>query len=138
MILGDTVDLTGLTVTDLILLVGFMAVVVDRVADARGWSKSSKRLREENLDLARINAEVAARAKDLAAKVRAAETNITELRAEMDILKMRDQEAVLLALANHEVMAEKRHNKTAELLVGTTERTAGLLGEIRDAIRTKE
>lgn len=129
------VDPASLSVTDLILLAGFLAVVIDRLADAKGWSKSSRRLREENLDLARINDEIQRKAIDLSGKMGSAEEHIAELRAEIDILKSRDQVAVLEALERHEEQAAKRYERTAELLVGTNERTAGLLGEIRDALK---
>jgi len=99
----------GLSVTDIVLLLGFLAVILDRVADSRGWSRSSKTLRRENEDLVRRNGELeqtVARHED---KIRVLEAKVVEL-------EKRDQTAVLRALETHEVRADTRHARTLEVL----------------------
>lgn len=99
----------GLSVTDIVLLLGFLAIILDRVADSRGWSRSSKTLRRENEDLVRRNGELeqtVARHED---KIRVLEAKVVEL-------EKRDQTAVLRALETHEVRADTRHARTLEVL----------------------
>lgn len=99
----------GLTLTDIVLILGFAAVILDRVADSRGWSRSSKTLRRENEDLVRRNTELEqtiARHED---KIRVLEAKVVEL-------EKRDQTAVLRALETHEVRADTRHARTLEVL----------------------
>lgn len=99
----------GLSVTDIVLLLGFLAVILDRVADSRGWSRSSKTLRRENEDLVRRNGELeqtVARHED---KIRVLEAKVVEL-------EKRDQTAVLRALETHEMRADTRHARTLEVL----------------------
>ena len=99
----------GLSVTDIVLLLGFLAVILDRIADGRGWSRSSKTLRRENEDLVRRNGELeqtVARHED---KIRVLEAKVVEL-------EKRDQTAVLRALETHEVRADTRHARTLEVL----------------------
>ena len=99
----------GLSVTDIVLLLGFLAVLLDRVADSRGWSRSSKTLRRENEDLVRRNGELeqtVARHED---KIRVLEAKVVEL-------EKRDQTAVLRALETHEMRADTRHARTLEVL----------------------
>ena len=99
----------GLSITDIVLLLGFLAVILDRVADGRGWSRSSKTLRRENEDLVRRNQELeqtVARHED---KIRVLEAKVVEL-------EKRDQTAVLRALETHEVRADTRHARTLEVL----------------------
>ena len=107
----------GLSITDIVLLLGFLAVILDRVADGRGWSRSSKTLRRENEDLVRRNQELeqtVARHED---KIQALETKVIEL-------EKRDQAAVLRAIEQHETKADARHAKTLDVLV-----------EIRDTLK---
>lgn len=106
-----------LSVTDIVLLLGMVGVVLDRVADARGWSRSSKNLRRENTDLLRRNGE-------LESTVVRHEAEIASLTSQVELLKARDQVAVLAALERHEVSAERRASITS-----------GLLVEIRDTLK---
>ena len=103
--------------TDVILLLGILGILLDRVADARGWSRSSKTLRRENQDLLRRNGE-------LEATVARHESEIGRLGAQIDLLKERDQTAVLKQLELHETNADRRAT-----------RTVGLLEEIRDNLK---
>jgi Mg2+ and Co2+ transporter CorA len=112
-----------LSVTDIVLLLGIIGVFVDRVADARGWSRSSKTLRRENTDLLRRNGELEATIVRHETEISGNKDEIARLAAQVDLLKSRDQEAVLAALERHEVSAERR-----------TTVTGGLLTEIRDAL----
>lgn len=107
----------GLTLTDIVLILGFAAVILDRVADSRGWSRSSKTLRRENEDLVRRNTELEqtiARHED---KIRTLEQKVVEL-------EKRDQAAVLRALEQHDVKADGRHARTLDVLT-----------EIRDTLK---
>jgi hypothetical protein len=97
-------------VTDIILIVGFMAILVDRILDANGWSRSSKVLRVENTDLVRRN-------KELEETVARHEKEIAALSGQVELLRQRDQTAVLDALERHELNAERRADRTSSLLV---------------------
>jgi hypothetical protein len=112
--------------TDIAIIFAIVLGILDRVTDAKGWSRSSKRLREENTDLLRIRAEdkqTIARHEEEIVKNR---EKISSLEAQINILKERDQLAVLEALKNHEIQAEKRVAKTQTILT-----------EIRDAISSQ-
>ena len=80
----------GLSVTDIVLLLGFLAVILDRIADGRGWSRSAKTLRRENEDLVRRNQEL-----------------------EQTVARHEDK---IQALETHEVRADTRHARTLEVL----------------------
>lgn len=99
----------GLTITDVVILLGFCAVILDRVADARGWSRSSKALRRENEDLLRINAELEKTVALLQAKVAALDLKVVDL-------EKRDQAAVLAAIEHHEKAAGMRHQAFLDVL----------------------
>lgn len=114
-LLASLVD--HLSVTDVVLLLGMAGVVLDRLADARGWSRSSKALRLENTDLLRRNHE-------LETTVARHVTEGARLTAQVETLQARDQAAVLSALERHEVSAERR-----------AATTSGLLTEIRDTLK---
>ena len=107
----------GLSITDTVLLLGFLAVILDRVADGRGWSRSSKTLRRENEDLVRRNSE-------LEQTVARHEDKISKLEAKVVELEKRDQAAVLRSIEQHETKADARHAKTLDVLV-----------EIRDTLQ---
>jgi uncharacterized protein YlxW (UPF0749 family) len=106
------------SLTDVVILLGFAAVILDRVADARGWSRSSKVLRRENEDLVRINAELDKTVTELQAKVVVLEAKVSEL-------QVRDQAAVLAALERHETNANARHLNYLDVLT-----------DIRDNLKT--
>ena len=108
----------GLTLTDVVIILGFAAVLLDRVADARGWSRSSKALRRENEDLLRMNAELDKTVVDLRAKLAALELKVADL-------EKRDQAAVLAAIERHERNAEERATRLITVLT-----------DIRDNLKT--
>ena len=108
----------GLSITDIVLLLGFLAVILDRVADGRGWSRSAKTLRRENEDLVRRNGE-------LEQAVARHQQQIATLEAQVNELQKRDQAAVLKAIETHEARADSRHARTLEVLT-----------DIRDTLKT--
>ena len=107
----------GLSLTDIVLILGFAAVILDRVADGRGWSRSSKTLRRENEDLVRRNGELEQTDSRHEEKILTLEQKVVEL-------EKRDQAAVLVKLEEHERNAGYRHDKTLSVLT-----------EIRDTLK---
>jgi alanyl-tRNA synthetase len=108
MFLLDIVHLKDLNLTDLLILVGIVGYGIDRIADQRGWSRSSRILRQENGDLLRINSELNDTVSRNAEKITQMQTELIELKAEVTTLKARDQAAVLKALEHHEERANER------------------------------
>jgi len=113
-----------LSVTDIVLLLGIIGVFVDRVADARGWSRSSKTLRRENTDLLRRNSELESTIARHETTIAANTAEIARLTTQIDLLKDKDQTAVLTQLGLHEINADRRATATN-----------GLLTEIRDTLK---
>lgn len=107
----------GVSLTDAIIVLGIVGIILDRVADARGWSRSSKRLREENTDLLRQRDEDRE-------KIKRHESTITQLEARVAELEKTNQAAVLASIEKHEAAAGTRHD-----------RTIAVLTEIRDTLR---
>jgi hypothetical protein len=107
----------NISLTDVLLLCGIIGIVIDRIADTRGWSRSSKRLREENTDLLRIREEDKQTIIRHEHQIVKSQTEIISLKAQIDILKERDQLAVLEALKDHETHAESRAITTQEILI---------------------
>lgn len=103
---GALVD--GLSLTDVLLILGVAAVLLDRLAEGRGWSKSSKRLREENADLVRYNDELEGKVARLEQHDREKDKQIAVLEKQVAELQSRDQAAVLAAIETHEANAERR------------------------------
>jgi alanyl-tRNA synthetase len=107
-LLFDVIDTSGLNLTDILILVGILGYAIDRIADQRGWSRSSRILRQENGDLLRINSELNDTVARNADKITQMQTEVIELRTEVAQLKARDQAAVLKALEHHEERANER------------------------------
>lgn len=114
------------SLTGIVLILGVVALILDRVADARGWSRSSKVLRRENVDLVRRNRELDDTVTRHAATIAAQGVQIEALQARVTLLAERDQEAVLTQLRTHERQAE-----------GRAAETNGLLAEIRDQLAAR-
>lgn len=114
----------NISLTDIAIILAVLGVFLDRLADNRGWSRSSKVLRAENTDLLRRNVELDATVKRHEATIVTQDSRILVLEAKLEELKQRDQAAVLYALEKHELQAESR-----------TERVANLLAEIRNAVQ---
>lgn len=114
------------SLTGVVLILGVVALVVDRVADARGWSRSSKQLRRENVDLVRRNRELDDTVTRHEATITAQGVEITTLMTRVAVLSERDQAAVLEQLKTHERQAEDR-----------AARTNDLLAEIRDQLAAR-
>jgi alanyl-tRNA synthetase len=102
-IINDTLNLT-----DILILVGILGYAIDRIADQRGWSRSSKMLRQENSDLLRVNDELNQATNRNLEKIEVLQAEVVELKAEVGQLKSRDQAAVLKALEHHEERANER------------------------------
>ena len=99
------------------ILFAALAYGIRETLDLLGRSPRASRLREENEDLLRIN-------RELETTVKRHEQEIIRLTARVEELQVRDQKAVLEALAKHEVNADRRASVTA-----------GLLSEIRDSLK---
>lgn len=111
---------TGVDTTDLLILLIGAAYLINQVVESKGWSKSSKRLREENTDLSRRNDELVETVKRHeqeinAMKVTAAERlgAIEALKTKVIELERQSQQRVLEQLEQVEEKASARH---AEML----------------------
>lgn len=127
---NDTVGMT-----DIVILVGVLGYLVDRVFDARGWSRSSKTLRRENEDLVRRNNE-------LEETVGRHEKTINDQRIRLDQLeiKIRDLEkhdlaSVMRAVDQHEVAAERRMIAAQAEAASRHQEHVRILTDIRDSLR---
>lgn len=107
-------DLFGLSLAEVAIVVGAAIFLVDRLIDRMGLSPSARTLREENIDLLRINANLESEVKDLRSEV-------AVLRQKVADLQQRDMEHVLKALDQHERLAADRFEQQVKVL-----------GEIRD------
>jgi uncharacterized protein YlxW (UPF0749 family) len=94
-----------------VITIAFAAVTygVREALDLLGKSPRASRLRDENADLLRINRELTDKVERHENEIRRLETKVSELQA-------RDQKAVLEALAQHEVSADRRADATHLLL----------------------
>lgn len=110
-----SLDFHGLSLTDMVVLAGFLALGLREIADFRGWSRSSRTLRVENTDLLRRNAE-------LEGTVSRHEAQIADLDGQVKDLRSRDQAAVLTELKRHEDGAEGRNDKVIGVLDQILER----------------
>jgi predicted RNase H-like nuclease (RuvC/YqgF family) len=88
---------------------GAIAYGIRETLDLVGRSPSSKRLREENVDLIRRNEE-------LTGTVERLEVRVDELRGEVDELRKTNQAAVLRAIEQHERSAGERHERTVAIM----------------------
>lgn len=99
---GEWVAIAGLAF-------GAIAYGIRETLDLIGRSPSSKRLREENVDLIRRNEE-------LTGTVQRLEERVDELRNEVDDLRKTNQVAVLRAIEQHERAAGERHERTVQIM----------------------
>ena len=113
-----------LNLTDIILLTAVLGVFLDRLADNRGWSRSSKVLRAENTDLLRRNGELEQTVERHTDTIAEQERRLISLEAKLEEVKARDQEAVLLALQSHEIHADARHQRMLEVLTSIRDQLA--------------
>lgn len=122
--LESTVSLGALVIAVLVALSGIAALLYGarwkaaaqvEAANSSAWEDQSRRLQE--------------RVDDLALRLGRAEDKIKELEA------LPDFSSVLAAIGEHEVQAEKRADRVADLLVASNDRQAALLTEIRDAVK---
>lgn len=109
----STINIHGLGLTDVLIIAGILAYLLDRLADARGWSRTSKTLRRENEDLIRRNGELEQTVGRHEDTIRDQGGEIAVLQAKVRELEQRDQAAVLDALRAHEASAERRHTENA-------------------------
>lgn len=96
------------SLSDLVIIAFFVGVVLDRVADVRGWSRSSKALRTENSDLIRRNGE-------LQQDVLRHEDEILRLKTQVADLERTNQAAVLTEIKLHETNAAVRFERMFEV-----------------------
>lgn len=104
-IVADVVNLHGLGLTDIIIIAGVAAYLLDRLVDAKGWSPTSKTLRRENEDLIRRNGE-------LERDVQSLRVEVDDLKGKVRDLERTDQASVLRAIEKHESTASERHKRT--------------------------
>lgn len=90
--------------TDVAILVAGAAYAVDRGLDALGWSRSSRTLRRENVDLTRRNAALDETVARLSDELGSAQRALTALEDKVRELEKRDQAAVLAALAEQKAL----------------------------------
>lgn len=96
------------SLSDLVIIALFVGVALDRLADGRGWSRSSKTLRRENEDLVRRNGE-------LEQTVDRHEEKIVRLEAQVAELERTNQAAVLVEIKLHETNAAVRFERMFEV-----------------------
>lgn len=106
--------MSGMNLTNVLIVAGILGYLIDRLADARGWSRSSKTLRRENEDLVRRNTE-------LEQTVHRLEQKVEILERQVDELRRTDQAAVLRSIEQHEVAATGRHERTLAAASQTNE-----------------
>lgn len=98
-----------LSLADLVILVAVLGFAADRIADWKGWSRSSKTLRRENEDLVRRNGELEQTVSRHEAEIRRLESKVGEL-------ERTNQAAVLTKLEEHERNAGVRNDRTLSVL----------------------
>ena len=105
-----------LNLTDVILVLGIIAVVVTKVSEGRGWTRSSQVLRRENEDLARRNDHLEANDIERGKNIEALTQKVRMLETQIEDLKQRDMAAVLSRLQAVEDKADERHIETIDVL----------------------
>lgn len=116
-------ELERFTLTDVIVIAGVLGFLVERLVDARGWSRSSRVLRQENQDLIRRNTELEQTVGRHEDTITSQGAQIILLQEKVADLEKRDQAAVLRAIELHEQNAAQLNDGTHQVLV-----------EIRDLI----
>lgn len=109
----------GMSLTDLLLLIGLVGIGIKTVMEAMGWTPTNKLLREENAALGERNKTLEAEKADLVIAIAEGKANELKLLARIESLELkvrelesRDQGAVLAALAEHETRAQARADVT--------------------------
>ena len=92
----------GLSLSDAIILAAVLGAGLKVLADYRGWTRSPALVRQENADLRERNATLDSEVKRLADENRKNGEEIATLKREVELLRERDQAAVLTAIANHD------------------------------------
>lgn len=108
--------LEDLTLTNALLVGGLIVVVLAKVADYRGWTRSTALVRQENTDLRERNATLQGHVERLDKADREKGEKIAALEAQIAELQQRDQKAVLEAMQNIETASLARHNETLTVL----------------------
>lgn len=91
-----------LTLADGAILVGVILFALTKLAELRGWTRSTALVRQENADLRERNATLQAEVDRLAAADREKGERIAALEALVAKLQENDQAAVLRAIEKHE------------------------------------
>lgn len=108
----------GLSLSDAIILAAVLGAALKVLADYRGWTRSPALVRQENADLRERNATLAAEVERLGEETKVQGQEIAKLQREVDILRERDQAAVLEAIAKHDAsmvkLGEAMANRTDE------------------------
>ena len=74
----------GISIAEAVLLLGFAALVIDRILDAMGRSRSSRVLRVENSDLVRRNGELEVDQARHIAEIERLRRNISDLETALE------------------------------------------------------
>lgn len=98
----------GLNITDAAILIAVIAFAFSKVADYRGWTRSPALVRQENADLRERNATLTAEVERLDIADREKAGRIAVLESKLSDLESRDQAAVLDAIKEHELFAQRR------------------------------
>lgn len=122
--------IVDLSPSEIVLTIGIVLVGIDRLAELKGWSRSAKRLREENTDLIRREKALMEEREDLRRVVDELKAQVSHLQGRVEALQKTDQAAVLAAIKIHEENAERRAQEGKAASVEIT----GLLRDIRDGL----
>jgi len=135
----------GLSLSDAIILAAVLAGGLKVLADYRGWTRSPALVRQENADLRERNATLAAEVERLDKADREKGEQIASMQRELDLLRERDQAAVLEAISAHEASVaamgadtrawQRDHEQAAQR---RADATLAVLKEIRDRIQPRE
>lgn len=101
----------SLTWTQIVVAAGVVAYMFDRVATARGWTPTSKALRQENVDLLRRNTELEDTVLRHERTIAEQSSTLALLKEQVAELQVRDQKAVLAQLELHERNANDRYER---------------------------
>ena len=128
--LGTVIE--NLSLTDALLLIGLVGITVKTLMEGKGWTRSSKLLREENADLIARNHTLEEDRNDRIAIEITLNARIDALEAKVRDLESRDQAAVLQALRDHELGAIGRaEERVGEGALGAAD-GSGLLAVLQD------
>lgn len=108
--------LEELNLTNALLLGGLIVVVLAKIADYRGWTRSTALVRQENTDLRERNATLQASVERLDKADREKGEKIAALEALVQELQQRDQKAVLDAIRDLDAGAVARHGEMLSVL----------------------